>query len=148
MIQGSLVAGVVLRWSVGQTTDLSRDERSDTGVLAFALVMMLVMMLESVLLKRRLERPDETAADSHATESEGVIVPTQGLLKAALCMSPDGVVGWAVDIRPPSHCSLALQPRHGFAHCRQVAAVGRLVGVHALLVENDVRFARRSCRKS
>jgi hypothetical protein len=114
-------------------------------VLAFALA----MVLELGLLKRRL-RPDGIAAGSHATESEAVIVLTQGLLKAALCMSPDGVVGWAVDIRPRSCCSPALQPWHSFdfAHCRRVAAVGRLVGVHALLVENDVRFARRSRRNS
>ena len=116
-------------------------------MLAFALAMVLV--LELGLLKRRL-RPDGIAAGSHAMESEAVIVPTQGLTKAALCMSPDGVVGWAVDIRPPSCCSPALQPwrNFGFAHCRRVAAVGRLIEVHALLVENDVRFARRSRRNS
>lgn len=114
-------------------------------MLAFALV----MVLELGLLKCRLQ-PGGIAAGSHATESEAVIVPTQGLLKAALCRSPDGVVGWAVDIRPPSCCSPALQPRRdfGFAHRRRVAAVGRLIGVHALLVENDVRFARRSRRNS
>jgi hypothetical protein len=62
MILDSLVADVVLRWTVGQTTDPLRDERSDTGMLAFALA----MVLDLGLLKRRL-RPDGIAAGSHAT---------------------------------------------------------------------------------
>jgi len=95
------------------------DERSDTGVLAFAHVLVLVLVLELglslSLLKRRLQRPDEIAAGSHATGSGAVVVMTQ-LSKASPYMSPDGVVGWAVEIRPPSHCSHALQYRHDFAH--------------------------------
>lgn len=111
-------------------------------------VMVLVLVLELGLLKCRLkQRPDGSAAGSHATGSKVVIVPAQGPLNVTLCMSPDGAVEWAVDNRPPSCCSPDLHSLRsfGFAHHCRVAAVGRLVGVHVLLVESDVQFARR-CR--